>query len=103
MNDMDKVYRIAGQYVDVSHLRYLGPLVSPASGLAVCQIFFSDQPAEKDGRPLYVNMSFRSGADGLPKYHNTKGDWTDPDSDFFRAAQAEVDMLIAYWNKYRAE
>lgn len=82
-------YKIGNQIIDLTKLVAIGDLRGNVSGtlsLPLCFNFNSN-----------VVAFFESGIDGLPKYHNNKGDWTEQHSDFFREAQKRVGEMIKVW------
>lgn len=82
-------YKIGNKVIDLKKLVAIGDINGNFSGLLVIPIAFNFNSN--------VVIEFIAGQDGAPKYHNSKGDWTEEDSDFWRYVQSKVDEMIKAW------
>lgn len=82
-------YKIGNKTIDLLTLVAVGKLNGILSGIIDVPIAFNFNSN--------VVIQFEAGSDGAPPYHNSRGDWTEEDSDFWRYVQSKVDEMIKAW------
>lgn len=93
---MNNIYEIGDKTIDLNKLISVGKLRSDVSGQVSVELFFENNINQWSGS---VAIMFRSGVNGMPLYHNSKGDWTEEDSNLWASAQSQVDKLIEAWGE----
>lgn len=86
---MKNIYDIAGSTIDLCKLVSVGDINIEYSGLVTLPLIFNFNSN--------VKVIFQAGQNGLPEYHSSGQDWTERDSNFYRAVVTERDKLIETW------
>lgn len=84
-------YKIGDKTIDLNKLISIGEITNACSGRLFIELSF-----ENNGN---VKVFFNSGENGLPQYRNLGGDYTNPDSDFWRDTVNRIDELKYDWSK----